>query len=310
MTNKRPPGILTLIGQHAANNRHTVRKQADGPDHMRPIDLTISRNNGQPLALQTMRRDLTDTDAQRYEEWADGRGMQLIWLDPHTPVKNIERRVDMDDADATLYGDSKWIGVDAWHEHIRIPVDRRKGLARYDGAWHSGKELCDILLTGGLYLASHPQPYYLRLIRLDCWKCERPILAWLCPDGELWAKGWREEQRFERIIWDWAAKRMPDARPCSIVPRFAESVGYEYQAFTCPHCWALQGDWFIGSADPSTVLVLADSRVEPWLVSHSDARGCGDGGGVADVDVWALRRDRARRRRMMAERLEAVRSAV
>lgn len=309
MTSKRP-GILTHIAQHATSNGHTVRKQADGPNGMRPIDLTISRGDGRPLALQTMRHDLTDDAARRYEEWTNENGAELIWLGPHTPVADIERRISSDDADTTLYGDSGWVGIDAWHGRIRIPVDRRTGLARYDGAWHSGKELCDILLTGGLYLASHPQPYYLRLIRMDCWKCERSILAWLCPDGDLWAKGWREEQRFERIIWDWAAKRMPDARPCSIVPRFAESVGGEYQAFTCPRCWALQGDWFIGSADPSTVLVLADSRVEPWLVSHSDARGCGDGGDVADVDVWALRRERARRVRAMSERLEAVRSAV
>ena len=309
MTSKRP-GILTHIAQHATNNGHIVRKQADGPNGMRPIDLIVARTDGRPLILQTMRHDLSDADARRYEEWADDIGATLIWLDPHTPVNDIEHRIITPDADTTLYGDDGWVGVDAWHGRIRIPVDRRTGLARYDGAWHTGDDLFVLLVVGGLRLSEHPQPYYLHVIRLDCWKCERPIIAWLCPDGELWAKNWREEQRFVRIVAGWASAHMPDVRPCSIMPRFAESVGGEYHAFTCPSCWALQGDWFIGSADPVTVLVLADSRVEPWLVSHSDARGCGDGGGVADVDVWALRRERARRVRAMSERLEAVRSAV
>ena len=236
-------------------------------------------------------------------------GQRIIWLDPHTPVADIERRISSDDADTTLYGDSGWVGIDAWHGRFRIPVDRRTGLARYDGAWHTGEDLFDLLVVGGLRLAEHPQPYYLHVIRLDCWKCERSILAWLCPDGELWARGWREEQRFTRIVAGWASERMPDARPCLIMPRFAESVG-GYQAFTCPYCRALQGDWFIGDADVTVDLVLADSRVAPWLVSHSDARGCWDGGDVADSDVWALRRERARRVRAMSERLEAVRSAV
>lgn len=303
---KRPTGILTRMSDRASETGCTVRKQTEGPTGSAPVDLVIRREGHPTIALQTKRRGYDDTTAATYSRWADGEGAELVWMDPLTPPEDIERRIDEEDTDASYYGEIGWCGTDAWNGRIRVPVDAKTQLARYDGAWHGGAELFDLLASGGLVLHTHPRPYYLRIVRLACWKCGRRIVAWLCPDGELWAKEWREEQRFSALVSRWVSERLPGERPCAIMPRYAESVGCEYQGFTCQYCWALQGDWFIADCDTSVGLVLPDSRVSPWLVSHSSARGCWDGFG--SPDVWELRREHARRVHVMSERLEQVRT--
>jgi hypothetical protein len=63
----------------------------------------------------------------------------------------------------------------------------------------------------------------------ECYKCQREIL-----------------------VFDWQGRRWSKHKPVSrpipwtIQYRFSNTVGHEYWINTCPHCKAIQGDWFLG----------------------------------------------------------------
>ena len=258
-----------------------------------------------PLIIEAQRQVSIPREAERHQRYIEA-GYEAWWLSPHLPRGWVPR------ADLPLLAVRTVAGGDV--EVAPAGHDR--------GRWVPLVDWLRAVGEGRVAFASVIRPAArqhlpLALFRVACWRCGAFYALWLFPQ-------WKEVllspcgEGVDTVISFFDPSR-PEVQPpvvtaarklfadvdyplARVERRFSRTAGEKYRAFTCPHCGALFGAWYIHElmAQVAYEKPLAVGQVDVrlarlwrvpvphWCLPLPGERHCGEPPGVPVDDPWQV----------------------
>lgn len=236
------------------------------PDRSWVADVHTS-NDERTLIVEVQWSHQTEADYEARTQRYRAAGHQVVWLE-RVRKNNYATIQDGDSLRLPFWKDSKLGYIDAAHD--QLPLQDR---------------LIDVFTSR---LAPGPPTQYADVFPAHCYRCKGRHTQWLMPYSELWTSHDRIEAD-PRVLAVVRTVAPPDAPMATINLRYSKTAADDYQAFTCPHCGALQGDFYLPEHRLDAIHAGTLTRVpaivsegttwdttllrDGWYQAQDDARG-------------------------------------